>query len=36
MIAERHGLSVSRPTLVVMAPDDYWAGYSTTTHLRRR
>ena len=26
-IADQHGLSASRPTLVVMAPDDYWAGY---------
>ncbi len=25
--AEQHGLSASRPTLVVMAPDNYWAGY---------
>ena len=26
-VAEQHALSASRPTLVVMAPDNYWAGY---------
>ncbi len=26
-VAEQHALSVSRPTLVVMAPDNYWSGY---------
>ena len=26
-VAERYVLSASRPTLVVMAPDDYWAWY---------
>ena len=26
-IAEQHVLSASRPTLVVMAPDNYWTGY---------
>ena len=26
-IAEQHPLSASRPTLVVMAPDDYWVWY---------
>ena len=26
-VAEQHTLSASRPTLVVMAPDNYWAGY---------
>ena len=26
-VAEEHALAASRPTLVVMAPDDYWAGY---------
>ena len=25
--ADRYALSACRPTLVVMAPDDYWAGY---------
>ena len=26
-VAEQHALSASRPTLVVMAPDNYWAGH---------
>ena len=26
-VAEQHALSASRPALVVMAPDNYWAGY---------
>ena len=26
-VADQHALSVSRPTLVVMAPHNYWAGY---------
>ena len=26
-VAEQYGLSASRPTLVVMAPDDYWTWY---------
>ena len=26
-VSEQYALSASRPTLVVMAPDDYWAGY---------
>ena len=26
-VAEQHPLSPSRPTLIVMAPDNYWAGY---------
>ncbi len=26
-VAEQHPLVPSRPTLVVMAPDDYWTGY---------
>ena len=26
-VAEEYALSACRPTLVVMAPDDYWAGY---------
>ena len=26
-VADQHALSVSRPTLVAMAPDNYWAGY---------
>ena len=26
-VAEQYALSASRPTLIVMAPDNYWAGY---------
>ena len=26
-VAGQHALSASRPTLIVMAPEDYWAGY---------